>query len=297
MDSGQPRSASLLPEEAPRPFVIAGPCVLEGQEMALEIAERLRGWTRDRGLPYVFKTSYRKANRTAPDSPEGPGLDAGLRILQRVRQEIGVPVLTDVHSVEEAAAAGAVVDVLQIPAFLCRQTDLIRAAAQASAVLNVKKGQFLAMDDIAHAVEKARAANPAAEIWLTERGSFFGYHDLVVDMRAIAHMRSLPVRVVFDATHSLQHPGRGGDRRFARPLARAALGAGAEGIFAEVHPDPSRALSDASTQLPLASVPALLDEWAAIGEVVRPWERRGSDALTAYVAGERSPRATRSGEE
>lgn len=281
-NAGAGEARARIPAETRRPFIIAGPCVLEGQAMALEVAARLKAWTAERGLFYVFKASYLKANRTGKDSPTGPGLEEGLRILARVRREIGVPVLTDVHSVSEVAPAAAATDVLQIPAFLCRQSSLIHAAASAAPVLNIKKGQFLAMDDIAHAVAKARDANGAIEVWLTERGSFFGYHDLVVDMRAVAHMRTLGCRVVFDATHALQHPGRGGDRSFARPLARAALGAGAEGIFAEVHPDPARALSDASTQLPLHTVPALLDEWAAIGAAVAELEGGGPAELSPY---------------
>ncbi len=267
--------APLIPADARRPLLIAGPCVLEGEELALRVAEAVAREARARQLFYIFKASYLKDNRTASDAYVGPGLDEGLRILDKVRREIAVPVLTDVHAVDEVSAAAQVVDVLQIPAFLCRQTRLIEAAARSGRVVNVKKGQFLAMRDIRHAVEKARRVRPGVELLLTERGTFFGYHDLVVDMRAIAYMRTLGCRVIFDATHALQHPGRGGSREFARPLARAALGAGAEGIFAEVHPDPDHALSDATTQLPLEDVPALLDEWVCVGEVVATLEARG----------------------
>lgn len=248
--------------------------------MALRVAETLAHACRAQGLHYIFKASYLKDNRTSISSFVGPGLERGLAILERVRREVGVPVLTDVHAVEEVAPAAEAVDVLQVPAFLCRQTRLLQACARTGRAVNVKKGQFLAMRDIAHAVEKLRAVDPALEVLLTERGSFFGYHDLVVDMRAIAHMRTLGARVVFDLTHSLQHPGRGGCREFTRPLARAGLGAGAEGIFAEVHPNPQRALSDATTQLPLEAAPALIAEWARLGECVSGLEGEGPEGLT-----------------
>jgi 2-dehydro-3-deoxyphosphooctonate aldolase (KDO 8-P synthase) len=254
--------------------------VLEGEEMALRVAETLARACRALGLVYVFKASYLKDNRTSVSAYVGPGPTEGLRILARVRREIGVPVLTDVHAVDEVAAAAASVDVLQVPAFLCRQTRLIQACACSGRAMNVKKGQFLAMTDIAHAVAKARAVTADVELLLTERGSFFGYHDLVVDMRAIAHMRALGARVVFDVTHALQHPGQGGCREFTRPLARAGLGAGAEGLFVEVHPDPAHAMSDATTQLPLEAMPDLLAEWAALGELVRTLEARGPAGLS-----------------
>jgi 2-dehydro-3-deoxyphosphooctonate aldolase (KDO 8-P synthase) len=274
------RAGRIVPEAPRRPFVIAGPCVLEGESMALSVAETLARAARGLGLVYIFKASYLKDNRTSVDAPVGPGLAAGLAILARVRREIGVPVLTDVHAVDEVGPAAEVVDVLQVPAFLCRQTRLLQACARSGRALNVKKGQFLAMRDIRHAVAKARAAAPGVELLLTERGASFGYHDLVVDMRAIAYMRTLGCRVVFDATHALQHPGVGGAREFARPLARAALGAGAEGVFVEAHPDPARALSDATTQLPLEHVPELLREWARLGELVEELERGGPPGLT-----------------
>lgn len=290
-DRGAPRDANgqvvprdahglVVPREARRPFIIAGPCVLESERLALTVAETLRRETAARGLTLIFKSSYLKANRTSGESFEGPGLEAGLRILARVRREFDIPVLTDVHDVAEVGPAAEVADVLQIPAFLCRQTRLIRAAARCARAINIKKGQFLAMDDMPHAVAKVREVAPEREIFLTERGTFFGYHDLVVDMRTVAYLRTLGCRVVFDATHALQHPGAGGDRRFARPLARAALAAGAEGIFAEVHPEPGRALSDATTQLPLAAMPAMLDEWARLGELVASLEGRGPAGLS-----------------
>jgi 2-dehydro-3-deoxyphosphooctonate aldolase (KDO 8-P synthase) len=276
----------LIPDGTRRPFVVAGPCVLEGEAMALSVAESLARAADARGIHYIFKASYLKDNRTSVDAYVGPGPEAGLAILARVRNEIGVPVLTDVHAVDEVGPAAAIVDALQIPAFLCRQTRLIQACARSGRAVNIKKGQFLAMRDIRHAVTKARAARPEVELLLTERGTFFGYHDLVVDMRAVAWMRTLGGRVVFDATHALQHPGSGGTREFARPLARAALAAGAEGIFVEVHPDPPRALSDATTQLPLECVPALLDEWARLGELIEALERSGPPGLSPFGNGD-----------
>ncbi|MCK4415382.1 MAG: 3-deoxy-8-phosphooctulonate synthase [Candidatus Eisenbacteria sp.] len=268
-------ASGWLPPPGRRPFVIAGPCVLEAETMVLRTAEALARAARAHKLPLVFKASYLKDNRTSVHSFVGPGLDAGLALLAKVRREVGLPVLTDVHGVEEVAAVAEVVDVLQVPAFLCRQTRLLQACARAGPTVNIKRGQFLAFDDMRDVVEKARAARESVALLLTERGSSFGYHDLVVDMRAIAFMRTLGGRVVFDATHALQHPGRGGCREFARPLARAALGAGAEGIFAETHPDPARALSDATTQLPLEVMPALFAEWRALGELVAELESAG----------------------
>ncbi len=243
--------------------------------MALEVARAVHAAASERGLRYVFKSSYLKDNRTSARSFTGLGLEEGLRILARVRETVGVPVLTDVHELEEIEPVAAVVDALQIPAFLCRQGRLIERCAATGRTLNVKKGQFLAPADMVEAVAKIRAVRPEAEILLTERGSAFGYRDLVVDMRSIALMRGLGCRVVFDATHSLQRPGRGGDRRWARPLARAALAAGAEGIFAEIHPRPERARCDASTQLPMGAVGALIDEWAAVGELIERLEKEG----------------------
>lgn len=242
-------------------FIIAGPCVLEGSGMALAIAERVREAAAKLGVLFIFKASYRKANRSAVDSFTGIGDAEGLAILGRLRRDLGVPVLTDVHEVAEVAPAAAVCDVVQIPAFLSRQTALLQAAAASGRTVNVKKGQFLAPDDCPRVVEKIRAARAETEIWLTERGATFGYHNLVVDMRVFPLLRRLPgVAVVYDVTHSLQHPGVGGERRFARPLARAAIAAGADGLFLETHPDPSRALSDATTQLPLDEIEDFLEE-------------------------------------
>jgi 2-dehydro-3-deoxyphosphooctonate aldolase (KDO 8-P synthase) len=265
------REATLLGRPLPpdRPFVIAGPCVLEGLEMALEVAQELRDACAARGLPFLFKASYAKANRTRAASPAGPGLREGLQILETVRSRLGVDLLTDVHCREEAPVAARVVQVLQVPAFLCRQTPLLEACARAAATINVKKGQFMAPEDMAGAVEKIRRVRPDAEVLVTERGTTFGYHNLVVDMRSFQILGELPVVAVFDVTHSLQHPGRGGDRRFARTLARAALAAGARGLFLETHPEPERALSDPTTQIPLAEVPGYLDEWVRLFQVVR----------------------------
>ncbi len=273
-DAGPAAGVSPIAPDARRPFIIAGPCVIEEEAMALRVAETAAREARRHGLTYVFKSSYLKDNRTSAGAYTGPGLEEGLRILRRVRAEVGVPVLTDVHTAEEAAAAAEVVDVLQVPAFLCRQGRLLRACGRTGKAVNVKKGQFLAPADMAHAVAKIREVHPGADIWLTERGTAFGYRDLVVDMRAVALMRGLGGRVVFDATHSLQHPGAGGDRRFAASLARAALGAGAEGIFAEIHPDPARARCDASTQLPLAQLGTWMEQWARLGALITELERQ-----------------------
>ncbi len=268
MTTGGAGQARLIPAGAARPFLIAGPCVIEGEAMALSVAEQLAAAARRAGLTYIFKSSYLKDNRTAAGAFAGPGLGEGLRILRRVREKVGVPILTDVHAVDEVEPVAAVADVLQVPAFLCRQGRLLHACGASGRAVNVKKGQFLAPADMGQAVAKIREANPQAEILLTERGTFFGYRDLVVDMRAIALLRALGAHVVYDATHALQHPGAGGDRRFARALARAALAAGAQGIFAEVHPDPPRALCDASTQMPLADAPRWIEEWAALGSAI-----------------------------
>ncbi len=256
----------------PRLLVIAGPCVVESADQCLAVAQRLEALCAERDLPYVFKASYRKANRSSARSFEGLGADEALAALARVRREVGVPVLTDVHETAEVAAAAEVADVLQIPAFLCRQTALLQAAARSGRAVNVKKGQFLAPADMANAVEKIREAG-GERILLTERGTTFGYGDLVVDMRGLAIMRELGWPVVFDATHSLQRPGgavTGGELRFARPLLRAAIACGVDGLFFECHPEPARARSDAATQLPLAEAGAFLDEAvrvrAAVGQ-------------------------------
>ncbi len=249
--------------------LIAGPCVLETDALNLEVARALAGWSRELGLPVVFKASFDKANRARRDSPRGPGLDTGLERLARVRDETGLPVLTDVHEPAQAAKAAAVVDALQIPAFLCRQTDLLVAAGETGKPLNIKKGQWMAPEEMVGAVEKARAAG-AAEVAVTERGTAFGYGELIVDMRSFERVRTAAgAPVVFDATHAVQRPGRaggssGGDPAHVPALVRAAVAAGCDGLFLETHPEPARAPSDAASMLPLAAVADLLREVLAI---------------------------------
>ncbi|HUG75591.1 MAG TPA: 3-deoxy-8-phosphooctulonate synthase [Acidimicrobiia bacterium] len=242
------------------PF-IAGPCVIESEERSLEAARALAAMAHRLGLRLIFKSSFDKANRSALQSFRGPGLDEGLRILRAVKRETGLPILTDVHEPHQCEAAAEVCDVLQIPAFLCRQTDLLLAAARTGRAVNIKKGQFMAPRDMRLAVEKVTAAGNG-RVTVTERGSSFGYGNLVVDMRVFDILHDHGIPVVFDATHSLQLPGAGdrttgGDRRFAEPLARAAVAAGADGLFMEVHPDPASAKSDRETQLPLDRAEAL----------------------------------------
>jgi 2-dehydro-3-deoxyphosphooctonate aldolase (KDO 8-P synthase) len=254
-------------------FLIAGPCVIESEAHALRMAEAISRIARQMGIPYVFKASYDKANRTSHTSFRGPGMEEGLRILQRVKETHGVPILTDIHETHHAATVAEVADVLQIPAFLCRQTDLLLAAAATKRTVNVKKGQFLAPWDMRPVVEKLRAAN-AADIWLTERGASFGYNNLVVDMRSFPIMREFGCPVIFDVTHSLQRPGgRGtasdGDAIFIPPLARAGVACGVDGLFMEVHDDPARALSDGPNALPLDQLAGLLRQLVAIDRVCR----------------------------
>lgn len=254
----------------PALLVIAGPCVVESAELCLEVATRMKSWCAARSLPYVFKASYRKANRSSVRSKEGMATDDALAILARVKREIDVPILTDVHDEHEVDAAAAVADVLQIPAFLSRQTALLQAAARTGRAVNVKKGQFLAPEDMKNAIEKLAAAG-CERMLLTERGTTFGYGDLVVDMRGLVVMRALGWPVVYDATHSLQQPGgesSGGRREFAFPLMRAAIACGVDGLFFETHPDPTHAWSDAATQLPLADAERFLDEARRIHEAV-----------------------------
>jgi 2-dehydro-3-deoxyphosphooctonate aldolase (KDO 8-P synthase) len=259
-------------------LVIAGPCVIEAPDETLRAAETLAGICRGLGLGFVFKSSYLKDNRTSIGSFVGPGPEAGLRVLERVRREVGVPVLSDVHERAEVAAAAEVLDVLQIPAFLCRQTRLLVEAAATGRCVNVKKGQFLAPEDMRHVVEKYESAAPAGGgLLLTERGTSFGYHTLVVDLRGLEILRDGGWPVVFDVTHSLQMPGAaghetGGERRFAPLLARAACAAGVEALFLEAHPDPARARSDRATQIPLREVGALLESAVAFHELRRRQE-------------------------
>ena len=255
-----PQAASLRLKDGDL-VMIAGPCVIDGADLTLEIARTLKAVSRELGLPFIFKASYDKANRTSLHSFRGPGLREGLKILARVREEVGVPVLSDVHRLEEVAPAAEVLDVLQIPAFLCRQTDLVVAAAAAGKPLNIKKGQFLAPWDMAPVVEKARSTGNAA-IFLTERGTSLGYNNLVVDFRGLAIMRGLDCPVVLDVTHSVQLPGgrgtcSGGQREFISPLARAGVAAGVDGLFLEVHPEPDKARCDGPNSLPLGEVEAL----------------------------------------
>ena len=249
-------------------FLIAGPCAIESRGLAVETAGRLREITAALGVPFVYKSSFDKANRSSGRSFRGPGMDEGLRILDDVRREVGVPVLTDVHEAGQAAAVAAVVDVLQTPAFLCRQTDFIRAVAATGRPVNIKKGQFLAPHDMKHVVDKAREAAVEAghgddTILVCERGASFGYNNLVSDMRGLAIMRETGCPVVFDATHSVQLPGgqgssSGGQREFVPVLARAAVAAGVSGLFMETHPDPARALSDGPNAWPLPRMAELL---------------------------------------
>jgi 2-dehydro-3-deoxyphosphooctonate aldolase (KDO 8-P synthase) len=247
------------------PFLIAGPCVIEPGEVLPQVAETLARLSEDRGIPVCFKASFDKANRARLDGARGPGLEAGLRALTQVREASGLPILTDIHESEQAAPVAEVVDVLQIPAFLCRQTDLLIAAGRTGKPVNVKKGQWMQAEAMAGAVEKLREGG-AAEVAVTERGTFFGYGDLVVDMRNFARLRSATgAPVIFDATHAVQQPGRGdagssgGSREFIPQLLAAAAVAGADGFFLETHPDPARALSDAATQWPLDRLGDLLD--------------------------------------
>jgi 2-dehydro-3-deoxyphosphooctonate aldolase (KDO 8-P synthase) len=244
-------------------FLIAGPCVIESEQMALDTAGQLKEICAELGIPFIYKSSYDKANRSSGKSFRGFGLDAGLKILAEVKKQIGVPVLTDVHAIEEIGPVAAVVDVLQTPAFLCRQTDFIHAVAGAGLPVNIKKGQFLAPWDMQNVVEKAREASGADNIMVCERGASFGYNNLVSDMRSLAVMRSTGCPVVFDATHSVQLPGgqgtsSGGQREFVPVLARAAVAAGISGLFMETHPEPSRALSDGPNAFPLKYLKELL---------------------------------------
>ncbi len=263
-------------------FLIAGPCAIESRELALDTAGRLRDIAVSLNVPFIYKSSFDKANRSSGKSFRGPGLDVGLRILDEVRRQIGVPVITDVHDIEQVKPVAAVVDVLQTPAFLCRQTDFIEAVASAGRPVNIKKGQFLAPHDMKNVVDKARAAAVAAggdgdTIMVCERGASFGYNNLVSDMRALAIMRECAAPVVFDATHSVQLPGgqgtsSGGQREHVPVLARAAVAVGVAGVFMETHPDPARALSDGPNAWPLDRMVELLATLVELDAVVK---RRG----------------------
>ncbi|MFM7676423.1 MAG: 3-deoxy-8-phosphooctulonate synthase [Synechococcus sp.] len=262
--------------------LIAGPCVIESRDLALQVAEQVKAITDRLGIHYVFKASYDKANRSSGGSFRGPGVEEGLAVLAEVKQQLGLPVLTDIHESQQAAPVAEVVDVLQIPAFLCRQTDLLLAAAEATRgtdkVINVKKGQFLAPWDMAQVVKKLREAG-VENLWLTERGSSFGYNTLVVDYRGLPQLQELGCPVIFDATHSVQQPGgkgtsTGGQREFVAPLARAAVAVGVDGLFMEVHPDPDQALSDGPNMVPLHRLEPLLRQLleirAALGSSLAP---------------------------
>jgi len=253
-------------------FIIGGPCVIEGREMAIQIARFMKRACEQRQIPYVFKSSYDKANRTSLVAFRGPGLKEGLNILASIRSEVGVPVLTDVHTVQEAEEVAEVVDVIQIPAFLVRQTDLLMAVGNLGKPVNLKKAQFIAPADMIHAVKKVLNTKNE-KILVTERGTQFGYNNLVVDMRAIAIMSGFGLPVVFDATHSVQLPGglgtsSGGQRQFIAPLARAAVAAGAHGVFLEMHENPDQARCDGPNSLPLAEVPQFLDDLLKVYQAV-----------------------------
>jgi 2-dehydro-3-deoxyphosphooctonate aldolase (KDO 8-P synthase) len=255
-------------------FLIAGPCVVESRQLQMDVAGELKVICADLGIPFIFKSSYDKANRSSHASYRGPGMEEGLRILADVKRHVAVPVLTDVHAEGEIAAAAAVVDVLQTPAFLCRQTDFIQAVARAGKPVNIKKGQFLAPEDMRQVVAKAKAASGADNILVCERGVSFGYHTLVSDMRALAIMRDTGCPVVFDATHSVQQPGgrgtsSGGQREFVPVLARAAVAAGVAGVFMETHPNPDEALSDGPNAWPLARMRALLETLTKLDAAVK----------------------------
>jgi len=271
-------------------FLIAGPCVVESEQLQIDVAGQLKEITGALGVPFIFKSSYDKANRSSGTSFRGPGMEKGLEILAKVRRELAVPVLTDVHREEEIAAAAEVVDVLQTPAFLCRQTDFIRAVAQSGKPVNIKKGQFLAPHDMTNVLDKARAGARDAGLsedrfMACERGASFGYNNLVSDMRSLAIMRETGAPVVFDATHSVQLPGgqgtsSGGQREFVPVLARAAVAVGIAGIFMETHPRPAEALSDGPNAVPLRHMRALLEQLVELDRAVksRPLLERAFDA-------------------
>ena len=259
------------------PFVlIAGPCVVENEEITLKTAEQIKNITAILGIPFIFKSSYKKANRTSINSFKGIGDSEAIRILEKVKERFNVPVLTDVHSSEEVKIASESVDVLQIPAFLCRQTELLLAAGETGKVVNIKKGQFLAPEDMKHVIEKVESTGNK-KIMLTERGTSFGYNNLVVDMRALVIMKKFGYPIVMDATHSVQLPGSGGKTGgqplFIKPLAKAAAAIGIDVLFLEVHPNPSEALSDSESQLPINELENLLKEVREIDTIVKQTEK------------------------
>jgi len=258
-------------------FLIAGPCVVESEQLQMDVAGQLKEMTAALGIPFIFKSSYDKANRSSGKSFRGPGMEKGLEILAKVKQVLRVPVLTDVHTEEEVPTVAKVVDVLQTPAFLCRQTDFIHAVARSGKPVNIKKGQFLAPSDMKNVVDKAREASGGDTIMVCERGASFGYNNLVSDMRSLAIMRDTHCPVVFDATHSVQLPGgqgtsSGGQREFVPVLARAAVATGVAGVFMETHPDPAKALSDGPNAWPLPRMRELLETLKEIDTLVK---RRG----------------------
>jgi 2-dehydro-3-deoxyphosphooctonate aldolase (KDO 8-P synthase) len=255
-------------------FLIAGPCVIESEQMALDTAGQLKEICQKLGIPFIYKSSYDKANRSSGKTFRGFGMEAGLKILEKVKTQIGVPVLTDVHDEDEIAPVAAVVDVLQTPAFLCRQTDFIHAVAKSGKPVNIKKGQFLSPWDMKNVVDKAREVSGGETIMVCERGASFGYNNLVSDMRSLAVMRNTGCPVVFDATHSVQLPGgqgtaSGGQREFVPVLARAAVAAGVSGLFMETHPDPAKAMSDGPNAFPLGHLQALLQTLKALDALVK----------------------------
>ena len=265
-------------------FLIAGPCVIESEQLQMDVAGQLKDITASLGIPFIFKSSFDKANRSSGTSFRGPGRDKGLEILAKVRRELGVPVLTDVHTEDDITEAAKVCDVLQTPAFLCRQTDFIRAVAQSGKPVNIKKGQFLAPHDMKNVIDKARAAAaekglPTDNFMACERGASFGYNNLVSDMRGLAIMRETDAPVVFDATHSVQLPGgqgtsSGGQREFVPVLARAAIAVGVAGVFMETHPNPAKALSDGPNAVPLSHMRELLETLMALDQITKQQARR-----------------------
>ena len=254
-------------------FLISGPCVIESEALCLKVAITMRDICKRLNIPYIFKASFDKANRTSGKSKRGPGLEVGLEILAKVREKVGVPVLTDVHTEEQAAAAAGIVDAIQIPAFLCRQTNLIQAAVRTEAIVNLKKGQFLSPQEMGQVVKKATDAG-GKKLLVTDRGTTFGYNNLVSDMRAMPIMKEYGFPVVFDATHSVQMPGGGGDKssghgEFAPVLARSAVAAGADGLFIETHPDPKKAWSDGPNMIPLRDMPKVLKQLIKVHKAVQ----------------------------